>query len=388
MAGLDEAMERIVGLQEALMNRFLERDEAIEGSIVALGCRQHVLLVGPPGTAKSEMVAALTAAIKGAKYFEWCLGKDSKTDELFGPLSIKAYQEGRYERVLDGTLPEADIAFVDEVFNANTTVLNNMLKVMNEREYRNGTNIVRCPLITLFGASNLLPQGEDETILAAFTDRFLFKYKLNYIAEDANFQSMMMLVGSPEMPEVTMDDLRLFQQAAQQIPFDQDTLDAVTIVKRTLQQEGFRPSDRRWRQVEDALRVKAVLAGDSKIDAVRDFDILAHILPPTPEERKPVGKILRKTIDPLGERVAEALEIAQEQMTLSLADPEDAAKATEALKKMTAAVNDMRLLIHKSPGASRRKVQNAMERILRMKNEVVNTCLGGPNVAQPPTMTA
>lgn len=155
------SVEAVAKLQEYLSSRFFERDEAVEGMIVALGCRQHVLFLGPPGTAKSEMCVALAGAIEGARYFQWCLGKDSRTDELFGPVSVKALENDQYRRVTGGKLPEAEIAFVDEIFKANTTVLNNMLTLMNERVFHNDGEVMRCPLISLFGIpfSSFMPRA-------------------------------------------------------------------------------------------------------------------------------------------------------------------------------------------------------------------------------------
>ena len=371
-------VEAIAKVQEYLTNRFFERDDAIEGMMVALGCRQHVLFLGPPGTAKSEMCVALAGAIEGARYFQWCLGKDSRTDELFGPVSVKALENDQYRRVTAGKLPEAEIAFVDEIFKANTTVLNNMLTVMNERVFHNDGQVVRCPLISLFGASNELPQGEDETHLAAFADRFLLRYEVGYIAEDSHFARMLTLPDVPtQAPHLSIEDVRRYQEAVAAVRVPQEALDMLVVLRRSLREAGFTASDRRWRTALGALKAKAALAGDGQVQVQRDFDILVHILPPTPAERKQVSRILRQVADPLCETLTEILEAAREVTAAALANPTDAGPAIEANRKLKAMIAELQGIAAKTAPGSRARVEKAMQRILEQKQEVVERCLGG-----------
>ena len=128
--------------------------------------RQAPQAIGPPGSAKSELARRLHRAFDGARYFERLLTRFSTPEELFGPLSLKALEDDRYERLVDGYLPRAGIAFLDEVFKANSAILNNLLTVLNERVYRRGAETHRLPLISAFAASNHLP--EDDALGALF----------------------------------------------------------------------------------------------------------------------------------------------------------------------------------------------------------------------------
>src|SRR3954468_4394433 len=135
-------------LRTELNARFPERREIIDGALCAVLAKEHVLLLGPPGTAKSALVRAIAQAFDGT-YFERLLTKFSTPEELFGPISLKALEQDRFARVTVGKMPEADFAFVDEVFKANSAILNALLSVVNERIFHNDGAPMQCPLVSL-----------------------------------------------------------------------------------------------------------------------------------------------------------------------------------------------------------------------------------------------
>ena len=166
---------------EPLKQRFVGRDEVVHLIALASVAREHLFLFGPPGTAKSALIRHFGQALHG-RYFEYMLTRFSEPNEIFGPVDIAQLREGRVVTVTSGMLPEAEFVFLDELFNANSAILNNLLTVLNERVYRRGLETHRLPLISLFSASNHLP--EDDALRALF-DRFLLRCQVKNLPRDS-----------------------------------------------------------------------------------------------------------------------------------------------------------------------------------------------------------
>mgnify|MGYP001560512596 CR=1 FL=1 len=147
----------------------IERDHLAELLILAAVAQEHLLVIGPPGTAKSAVVRRVAQSL-GGNYFEYLLGRFTEPSELFGPVNLNKLREGLVETDVSGMLPEAEIAFLDEVFLGSTAILNTLLGLLNERQFRRGHTRIQCPLRVCVGAANGLPEDES---LAAFADRFL-----------------------------------------------------------------------------------------------------------------------------------------------------------------------------------------------------------------------
>ncbi len=169
---LDGLAERLrTGVLNPLQRKFVGRDEVADLITLAAVAGEHLFLYGPPGTAKSLLVRTFAEGVRG-RYFEYLLTRFSEPNEIFGPIDLAKLREGSVTTVTTGMLPEAEFAFLDELFNANSAILNNLLTVLNERTYRRGIETHRLPLICAFAASNHLP--EDDALQALF-DRFLLR---------------------------------------------------------------------------------------------------------------------------------------------------------------------------------------------------------------------
>jgi MoxR-like ATPase len=156
---------------DPLKNAFVDRGEVIDLIALALVSGEHLFLYGPPGTAKSALIRQFAQAVRG-RYFEYMLTRFSEPNEIFGPIDIVALRDGKVATVTTGMLPEAEFVFLDELFNANSAILNNLLTVLNERVYRRGAETYQLPLLSLFSASNHL---SDDDALRALFDRFLLR---------------------------------------------------------------------------------------------------------------------------------------------------------------------------------------------------------------------
>lgn len=162
---------RFDAIRRELEQKFLAKEEIIRLMLVAAIAGEHMVLIGPPGTAKSALIRAFARLID-ARYFEYLLTRFSEPNELFGPVDIQSFRQGAYRRVTTGMLPEAEIVFLDEAFKANSAILNSLLTLLNERKFNNGASVVKVPLISLYAASNEVPSAEG---LNAIFDRFLLR---------------------------------------------------------------------------------------------------------------------------------------------------------------------------------------------------------------------
>src|SRR5271155_2943043 len=166
---------------EPLKGRFVGRDEVVDLIALAVTAGEHLFLHGPPGTAKSALIRQFALAVRG-NYFEYLLTRFSEPNEVFGPVDLVKLREGTVATVTTGMLPEGEFIFLDELFNANSAILNNLLTVLNERVYRRGAEVHRLPLLSLFSASNHL--AEDEALGALF-DRFLLRCHVKNLRPEA-----------------------------------------------------------------------------------------------------------------------------------------------------------------------------------------------------------
>src|SRR5439155_19151297 len=180
--------EKLKKIRDELRQTFLERADLIDGALAALLSSSHVLIIGPPGTAKSMLADELCRRIEAANDSQWLVTKFSTPEEIFGAVSLSGLEHDDYRRVTSHNLPEAHIAFLDEIFKSNSSILNALLTIINERLFHNGRERVRVPLITMFGASNELP---DEEELTALYDRFMLRFTVDYVVEEFRFLKML-----------------------------------------------------------------------------------------------------------------------------------------------------------------------------------------------------
>ncbi len=284
---VDAADERVLaslaGVGRTLDAQFLDKQEITRLLLISIVAGEHLVLIGPPGTAKSAMVR-LCARLIDARYFEYLLTRFSEPNELFGPVDIRAFREGHYTRKTETMLPDAEVVFLDEIFRANSAILNSLLTILNERKYSNGARLQSVPLLSLFAASNEVPN--DEALQAVF-DRFLLRvvsdnldsYQFSQLVERGLAHERARLAGDLEAqaPLVKGEELRsLHQRLAQYLIFPEEFLAKYKSLIFQIRSEGISISDRRVVKLLKLIKASALLDGRTEPND-SDFFVLRHI---------------------------------------------------------------------------------------------------------------
>jgi MoxR-like ATPase len=212
-------------------------------------------------------------------------------------------EQDDYRRVTARKLPEAHIAFLDEIFKANSSILNAILTLINERLFHNGKEAARVPLLTLFGASNELPEEEE---LTALYDRFLVRFVVGYIAEDFRFLRMLESHTQPTRTTLTLGELRELQEQVKQVAIPAHVYRSVADIRRALNKKNIQASDRRYSQSLSLLQARAYLEGQQAV-AERDLFFLEHVLWRDPGEYEQVRGTIRELLLGYEEEITELL---------------------------------------------------------------------------------
>ncbi|MGP3776745.1 AAA family ATPase [Streptomyces sp. SDT5-1] len=307
----DDTARRLRAVCDELADRFYERADVVRTLVTALLAGRHSLVLGPPGTAKSELARELTGRIDGATYWEILLSKFTAPTRMFGPIDVAALARGEYRQVYDGRATTAHIAFIDEIFKCSTAALNETLGYLNERIYHpeNGGAPIHCPLIGAITASNELPEGEES---AAIYDRLLVRIEVGYLEDPANFAALVRsaVTARTEPPPRTTIELAALQRAvAETVPavdVPDVIVDAMGTLRAALRRKEIVASDRRWRQAVGLLQASAYLDGRGAV-AETDLSVLTHVLWDSPAQRPTVEREVLHLVNP---DAKEALDLA------------------------------------------------------------------------------
>lgn len=340
-------LERFKQLLGEMNRGIYEKETEISLSLLAALAGESIILLGPPGVAKSMVARQLKTAFKDARSFEYLMSRFSTPDEIFGPVSIqKLKTSDTYERAVEGYLPTADVVFLDEIWKAGPAIQNTLLTVINEKIFRNGNREMHLPLKLLVAASNELPaKGEG---LEALWDRFVIRIESRPIKLEKNFRAMLLeaptdFLGPTDFTDSTdssgsmgkcgftdsadfsdstdFSDLKITAEEYAEwvekickIGVKEEVLDAISAIRKSLravnvdeaaERRNIYVSDRRWKNIVRLLRTSAFMQDREEVD-ICDLLPIYHCLWQEPEERDAIRSIvIRALFSPFAEKLVE-----------------------------------------------------------------------------------
>ena len=337
-------LERFKLLLQEMNRGIYEKNTEISLSLLAALAGESVILLGPPGVAKSMVARQLKTAFRDARSFEYLMSRFSTPDEIFGPVSIqKLKTSDTYERAVEGYLPTADVVFLDEIWKAGPAIQNTLLTVINEKVFRNGNREMHLPLKLLVAASNELPtKGEG---LEALWDRFVIRIESRPIKLEKNFRAMLLeaptdFLGHTDFTDSTdfsgstgdlghadfadkadFSDLKItaeeyaeWTEKISKIGVKEEVLDAISAIRKSLravnvdeaaERRNIYVSDRRWKNIVRLLRTSAFMQDREEVD-ICDLLPIYHCLWQEPEERDAIRNIvIRALFSPFADKLVE-----------------------------------------------------------------------------------
>ena len=321
-------IERFKLLLQEMNRGIYEKETEISLSLLAALAGESIILLGPPGVAKSMVARQLKTAFREALSFEYLMSRFSTPDEIFGPVSIqKLKTSDTYERAVEGYLPTADVVFLDEIWKAGPAIQNTLLTVINEKIFRNGNREMHLPLKLLVAASNELPaKGEG---LEALWDRFVIRIESRPIKLEKNFRAMLLEVKSEERGvkkqssaaegkansnAITAEEYAGWTERIDKIGVKIEVLDAISAIRKSLravnvdeaaERRNIYVSDRRWKNIVRLLRTSAFMQDREEVD-ICDLLPIYHCLWQEPEERDAIRNIvIRALFSPFADKLVE-----------------------------------------------------------------------------------
>lgn len=312
-----------------------EKDEAVRLALLASVAGESIFFLGPPGTAKSLVSRRLKCAFEGEggnplNYFEYLMNQFSTPDELFGPVSLKALEENKYERITKGYLPDADVTFLDEIWKAGPAIQNTLLTIINEKKFHNGNQVKNVPLKALISASNELP-AQDQG-LEALWDRFLMRLIVNPIQSEDDFMKLICgkKVNSELEPTESMrknlistTELSEWQNQIDEIEVPDDVKNVITSIRQEMalrnedkkrdEKEKFYISDRRWTKIVHVLRTSAFLNGRKAVDLM-DCQLIEYCIWNTENQIAEAKEIVQTCVEQNGLEVDTAIDDINEEI--------------------------------------------------------------------------
>ena len=341
--------EKISSIVADINKGVYDKECELKLALLAAIAGESILILGPPGVAKSMIARSIKNVFKDANSFEYLMSRFSTPDEVFGPVSIAKLKDcEQYERITEGYLPNADVVFLDEIWKAGPAIQNSLLTVLNEKVFRNGSREMALPLKLLIAASNELPaQGEG---LEALWDRFLIRIVSKSIRNEDDFYKMLLddsdVAGNVRNP-ISQEEYDKWQKGIDKVKVGEDVLKAITFIRQKLNdvlvddselRKSIYVSDRRWKKIVRLLKVEAYMRGRKEVE-MSDLYIIHHCLWNNPSEYIDVKDIVL-------EALAYPIEVRMNQLLQKLNDDLKAFQLRDAMEKVLYRDLDKKLKIY------------------------------------------
>ena len=331
MAGEDrkKQMEKLI---DRISYGLYERREHVAVSLLATLAGHNVFLLGPPGTAKSMLARRLRSVFAGKpRYFEYLMQRFSTPEEIFGPVSLAELKNDNYMRKTEGFLPEADIAFLDEIWKSSPAILNTLLTIINEKTFRNGTKINKVPLKSLIAASNETPPPKQG--LEALYDRFIVRLHVPPMQQMKNFEHLLTDTSADDVVNcdsfaVSEERLKNWRKGITCVKLSDETIEIIKDIRLQLASSGEKEdvpdqdlsvsgddnatkiitkdgelkiyvSDRRWQKAAMLLKAAAYFCGRQYTN-LADTLLLRHCLWTNNDDRDAVAKMVEEAVEKCG----------------------------------------------------------------------------------------
>ncbi|WP_294424845.1 AAA family ATPase [uncultured Treponema sp.] len=339
--------DRIQKLIELIGNGLYEKDEAVRLGLLTALAGESMFMLGAPGCAKSMVTRRIKEAFAAegeekVKYFETLLNQFTTPEEVFGNISLKALNgelpetngKEEYRRLTEGMLPEADIAFLDEIWKASPAILNTLLTIINELKFHNGSKVMNVPLKGLFAASNELPAKNKG--LEALYDRFIFRILVDFIHDEDDFFEMISQPAADEFALseddkellVTSKELKEWAKEIDKVTLSEVSKNVISAIRKEMvlqnekmteedkkNGEEFEVGDRRWKKIAHILKTSAFLNDRDEVDLM-DCSLIENCIWGTEKQQKLAREIVEKCLKENGISCDSAIEDIEEQIEL------------------------------------------------------------------------
>jgi len=362
-------MQKLEELKRYLHSNFVELDHAVQAILLGLAARAHVFLLGPPGTAKSHLADVVCDALE-LKSFRFLFTDETKFKDIFGIQSIQALKEDRDLLITDGKLPQAEVAYLDEIWKANASIVNMLLWALRDGTFTNGGERVKMPLVFTIGCSNEIP---DDSSRRAIYDRLLIREEVKDIEMPENFRKVLDRNGKPP-PKVPKCELEDLWRAQEQIKVPADIKDLITDLREKMHDAGVRSSNRRWFDSIGVLKASAALEGRDSVES-QDVEVLSSTLWHQPEEKVTVRQVILFMTDPGLAKVLELLDGAREELEKLRREGQQLTPG-EMLQRASQAATEVAAIIEDAEKTARSKREKeAVEKIRAIQGTIMRDFL-------------